>query len=122
LIKLTGLKPHEDIKIEFSGLRPGEKLYEELLSDDEGQSSTKHEKIFVANLKANDEKKLLAGLAELRKDGTPEEIINRIANLVPTYQRKNIGSTTNIKQDVTEVASSLEDDKCYDKVIPSTNS
>ena len=48
LIRLSGLKPHEDIKIEYSGLRPGEKLYEELLLAGEGVNATTHEKICVA--------------------------------------------------------------------------
>lgn len=48
LIKLSGLVPNEDIKIEFTGLRPGEKLYEELLMGEEGLEKTSHNKIFVA--------------------------------------------------------------------------
>lgn len=47
LITLSGFKPDEDIKIEFTGLRPGEKLYEELLMDEEGLLKTAHSKIFV---------------------------------------------------------------------------
>lgn len=47
MIKLSGLKPDEDIKIEFTGLRPGEKLYEELLMNEEGLTKTRHAKIFV---------------------------------------------------------------------------
>ena len=48
LIKLSGFEPDVDIKIEFTGLRPGEKLYEELLLAEEGVQSTKNDKIFVA--------------------------------------------------------------------------
>ena len=48
LIKLSGLTPNEDIKIEFTGLRPGEKLYEELLMNEEGLDQTEHNKIFIA--------------------------------------------------------------------------
>jgi len=48
MIILSGLKPEEDIKIEFIGLRPGEKLYEELFSDRENFTVTKHERIFIA--------------------------------------------------------------------------
>lgn len=49
LIKLSGLEPGIDIKIEFSGLRPGEKLYEELLMSEEGLTSTVNSKIFIGN-------------------------------------------------------------------------
>ncbi|MGV3027129.1 polysaccharide biosynthesis protein, partial [Clostridium thermobutyricum] len=47
LIRLSGYEPEEDIKIEITGLRPGEKLYEELLMDEEGLKSTKNKKIFI---------------------------------------------------------------------------
>lgn len=48
LIKLSGYEPNVDIKIEYTGIRPGEKLYEELLTSEEGTKATKHERIFVA--------------------------------------------------------------------------
>jgi FlaA1/EpsC-like NDP-sugar epimerase len=47
LIRLHGLTPHVDIDIVFTGLRPGEKLFEELLATDEGTIATKHEKVFI---------------------------------------------------------------------------
>jgi FlaA1/EpsC-like NDP-sugar epimerase len=47
LIRLSGLTPGKDIEIKFSGIRPGEKLYEEILTKEEGASSTKHDRIFV---------------------------------------------------------------------------
>ena len=47
LIKLSGLEPNVDIPIEITGLRPGEKLYEELLMEEEGLTNTEHKKIFI---------------------------------------------------------------------------
>lgn len=49
LIKLSGLEPNRDIKIKITGLRPGEKLYEELLMSEEGLKSTGHNKIYIGN-------------------------------------------------------------------------
>ncbi len=86
LIELTGLVPHKDIKIEYSGLRPGEKLFEELLTAEEGTASTKHEKIFVANLKVVDEEKLQRGLVDLKAIKHSDEVIQALENLLPTYQ------------------------------------
>jgi FlaA1/EpsC-like NDP-sugar epimerase len=86
LIELSGLVPHKDIKIEFSGLRPGEKLFEELLTAEEGTASTKHEKIFVANLKAVDEEKLQRRLMTLKAIKHSDEVIQTLEALLPTYQ------------------------------------
>lgn len=86
LIELSGLVPNKDIKIEFTGLRPGEKLFEELLTAEEGTASTKHEKIFVANLKEVNEEKLYKGLVALQSNINAKEIIMIITSLVPTYQ------------------------------------
>ncbi|MPM59964.1 UDP-N-acetyl-alpha-D-glucosamine C6 dehydratase [bioreactor metagenome] len=88
LIELSGLAPERDIAIKFTGLRQGEKLFEELLTAEEGTSSTRHEKIFVANLKDVDEQILYAGLVGLRSANGSDEITNKIAELVPTYINK----------------------------------
>lgn len=47
MIRLSGLEPNRDIPIVYTGMRPGEKLFEELLTDEEGVSVTKHDRIFV---------------------------------------------------------------------------
>src|SRR5690606_33356460 len=54
MIKLSGHTPFKDIEIKFTGLRPGEKLYEELLNDLENTVSTHHEKIMIAKVREND--------------------------------------------------------------------
>jgi FlaA1/EpsC-like NDP-sugar epimerase len=100
LIQLSGLVPNKDIKIQFSGLRPGEKLFEELLTAEEGTTSTKHQKIFVANLKKVDEQKLYHGLTMLKNETRAEQVITILMNLIPTYKsaRLQYCSTTEKKE------------------------
>lgn len=86
LVELSGLVPHRDISIKFTGLRPGEKLFEELLTAEEGTTSTKHEKIYVANLKVADEEIMQQGLQSLQQVSEAEKIINILYKLIPTYQ------------------------------------
>jgi FlaA1/EpsC-like NDP-sugar epimerase len=89
LIKLSGLEPDRDIKIVFSGIRPGEKLYEELLTAEEGTSTTKHDKIFVAHkngLPTNDFELALENLFEAAGTGDPCLIRNAFKTIVPSYQ------------------------------------
>lgn len=86
LIELSGLEPGKDIDIKFTGLRPGEKLFEELLTAEEGTSSTKHEKIYVANLRAMDEKVILHSLQTLKSEQSSDEIIRILMTLIPTYR------------------------------------
>lgn len=86
LVELSGLVPHRDIKIKYTGLRPGEKLFEELLTAEEGTTATKHKKIYVANLKTVNEEKLLQTLLALQSIGQPDETIRELTNMVPTYQ------------------------------------
>jgi len=87
IIRLSGYAPEKDIKIEFTGLRPGEKLYEELLMDEEGLRKTAHSKIFIGQPINIDEKELdykLNLLSEaLEKDDEAVKEALKIA--VPTY-------------------------------------
>ncbi|MBS4538837.1 polysaccharide biosynthesis protein [Clostridium sp. D2Q-11] len=90
LIILSGLEPEKDIPIEIVGLRPGEKLYEELLMNEEGLENTKHNKIFIGKPIFNDYKLLVKKLEELKQlmfCGSEEEIRQRMSNLVPTYKK-----------------------------------
>ena len=94
LIKLSGYEPEVDIPIVFTGLRPGEKLYEELLMKEEGLQKTENKKIFIGEPTQLDEKDILEKLAKLKKlienEETPiEEIKDTIQEVVPTYINKN---------------------------------
>lgn len=92
LIKLSGLEPNVDIQIKVTGLRPGEKLYEELLMAEEGLTETKHDKIHVARPSDIDMGKLEAKLAKLQYllDNTnneqKDEIKDVISEVIPTYR------------------------------------
>lgn len=92
LIKLSGLRPDEDIKIQYTGLRPGEKLYEELLMAEEGLQKTAHEKIFIGKPLDVDYEKFMKQLQELKKeayeDGT--RIRECVKEIVQTYQYENL--------------------------------
>lgn len=87
LIRLSGLMPDEDIKIEFTGLRPGEKLYEELLMDEEGLQHTENKMIHIGKPIELDEIKFFVQLEELKNvvEQEPEEIRKFIQEIVPTY-------------------------------------
>lgn len=94
LIKLSGLEPEVDIPIKITGLRPGEKLYEEILMEEEGLTETKHDKIHIAkpcNLDMKDIKDKLEKLKSLL-DSTDNEDLDKIKNImhevVPTYRIK----------------------------------
>ena len=103
LIKLSGLEPNVDIQIKVTGLRPGEKLYEELLMAEEGLTETKHDKIHVARPSDIDMEKLEAKLAKLQYllDNTnneqKDEIKDVISEVVPTYRNLDKERTKNIQ-------------------------
>ena len=89
LIKLSGLKLGEDIDIEITGLRPGEKLYEELLHDTENNISTEHERIFITRLEEIDPAALAAALEDLWEESCQDNaiaIIRLLMDLVETYK------------------------------------
>ncbi|MEG1254715.1 nucleoside-diphosphate sugar epimerase/dehydratase [Clostridium sp.] len=91
LITLSGYKPDVDIKIEYVGLRPGEKLYEELLMDEVALTSTEHNKIFVEKPKDATMEFIQEAIEKFRNvdNMSKEEIIKLIQEKVPTYIRKN---------------------------------
>ncbi len=91
LIKLLGYEPNVDIPIQITGLRPGEKLYEEILMEEEGLQATKHNKIFVSkpmHLEMNELDAKLAVLGKLQYDEnySREHVKEIMKSVVPTYK------------------------------------
>lgn len=101
LIKLSGFKPDEDIKISYTGLRPGEKLYEEKLMSEEGLKTTSNELIFIGSPLEFDEDEFLNKLYDLMMasyDGKNDEIRSMVANMVSTYTYED--EKTEIKNEI----------------------
>ncbi len=91
VIRLSGYEPYEDIPIVFTGLRPGEKLYEELLMDEEGLSDTPHDKIHVGQPMDIDYDMLVTRIREFEKKLhvlSDEDIKKTMESFVLTYQRE----------------------------------
>ncbi|MEG0616768.1 MAG: nucleoside-diphosphate sugar epimerase/dehydratase [Oscillospiraceae bacterium] len=91
LIKLSGFIPYRDIEIKFTGLRPGEKLYEELLMDEEGLQQTDNKKIFVgAPLKLNKDTFFdhLTSLKEIAYSNNSENLVQALTDMVPTFHHE----------------------------------
>ena len=91
LIKLSGLEPDVDVEIKCVGLRPGEKLYEERLMDEEGMQETANGMISIANPIALDEDALWSTLEKLKAAAASEttEMKKLVAGLVTTYKPQN---------------------------------
>jgi FlaA1/EpsC-like NDP-sugar epimerase len=93
LILLSGHKPDEDIHIIFTGLRPGEKLYEEMLMDEEGMQDTANNLIHIGRPIELDEEKFMQQLEELKEYVVtePEDIRECVKKIVPTYHPELAG-------------------------------
>jgi FlaA1/EpsC-like NDP-sugar epimerase len=88
LITLSGLRPHEDIEIRFCGMRPGEKLFEELSIAGEDVSPTKHPKIGIMLKRPEDFGRVcerIAHLSSIMDTASADEIRRELANTVPEY-------------------------------------
>ena len=90
MIRLSGFEPDVDIKVEYTGLRPGEKLYEELLMKEEGMQDTANKLIHIGKPIEMDDEKFLQQLERLEiacKEET-DHMKDIVAEIVPTYKRK----------------------------------
>lgn len=97
LIKLSGYTPNEDIMITFTGLRPGEKLYEEMLMDEEGLQDTDNHMIHIGKPIEIDEEQFEEDLYKLGEAANGEESVVRelVQKIVPTYQYEKAGEQVN---------------------------
>jgi len=92
MIKLSGLELDRDIKITFSGLRPGEKLFEELLVTGENSIPTHHTKILIAKVISNDLEKIKLQLDELSvilANQNNFQLVKKMKEIVPEYISNN---------------------------------
>ena len=90
MIRLSGYEPDVDIRIEYTGLRPGEKLYEELLMKEEGMQDTDNKLIHIGKPIEMDDELFRRQLDRLNK-ASRDEVENMkdiVAEIVPTYRRK----------------------------------
>lgn len=90
LIRLSGFEPYSEIDIRFTGIRPGEKLYEEILTAEEGTTATKHKRIYIARpIDINEAllEKALAQFASRNWADHRDELLDLLKTLVPTYQK-----------------------------------
>ena len=100
LIKLSGYKVGEDIRIEFTGLRPGEKLYEEMLMDEEGLRDTANSQIHIGKPLDIDRDRFFSQLIELKKAAYVEspDIREYVKAIVPTYKKNTEVNDTAIRE------------------------
>jgi FlaA1/EpsC-like NDP-sugar epimerase len=92
MIRLSGFVPHKDIKIIETGLRPGEKLYEELLADREKHLPTHHEKIMIASIEPYDFNRAIGLINDLvahLQTEPVERLVARMKEIVPEYRSQN---------------------------------
>ncbi len=92
MIELAGFVPDEDIKIVYSGLRPGEKLYEEVLSDKENTDPTSHDRIRIAHVRQyayEDARQFVGELEVLSREVRIPEMVKRMKQIVPEFKSNN---------------------------------
>ena len=99
LIRMYGKVPYKDVPIKFTGLRPGEKLFEELLMDEEGLKATANKKIFIGNQIPIDSEQFTENLTKLKKyalNNNAEKTLEMLSIIVPTFHHKTNGANEDI--------------------------
>ncbi|WP_394801151.1 polysaccharide biosynthesis protein [Pedobacter montanisoli] len=92
MIRLAGLVPNQDIKIQYSGLRPGEKLFEELLNDNENTMPTHHQQIMIGKVREyhfNEVEDQIYNLLEFAKKNDDRQVVIAMKGIVIEYKSKN---------------------------------
>ncbi|MDL2308127.1 polysaccharide biosynthesis protein [Bacteroidales bacterium OttesenSCG-928-C03] len=91
MIRLSGLELGKDIQIQYTGLRPGEKLYEELLANQENTIPTHNQKIMIAQVRTYEYEKITEKITELIaiKNNDPQTIVGMLKEIVPEYESRN---------------------------------
>ena len=92
MIRLAGLKPNDDIRIEYTGLRPGEKLHEEVLASAETSTATQHHKIRIARARRVEFDEIKAGISELTRIAHSYDAmsaVRQLKQLIPEYKSEN---------------------------------
>ena len=109
LIRLPGLEPDRDIEIVFNGLRPGEKLFEELFIPGERYERTRHEKIFIAANASSfvpaDLDGAIAALVSVSRDGDREAILGSLGSLIPEFHpagKRMVGDSHGVRMNMAQ--------------------
>jgi len=121
LIRLSGLEPDKDIKIEFTGLRPGEKLYEELMLDEEGALETAHKRIYIANPVDIDFDEVMSKINMLKECEDNARVRRILMKIVPTFIPTVSLQQTPIKNIDIQQAKRKPFYQQYDRYHPRTN-
>lgn len=110
LIRMYGKKPYTDVKIQFTGLRPGEKLFEEMLMNEEGLQNTANKKIFIGNQIEINPDVFLKQLDKLKQSASNNDSaksIRLLREIVPTFKHSEIVHEPTAKDTITMSSSSI---------------
>ena len=102
LIQLSGFEPHVDIEIVYTGIRPGEKLFEEILTAEEGTTGTRHDKIYISpqkDLPGDFCEKIRQLLASATNDISPQALRHEIQKFVPAFRNGTTGANREVSCD-----------------------